>query len=150
MFVEDAKKRVSSFVFPQEKDQEEVYELSTNIWNNLHRSPPEKLTSPRLSRVSSDQIPDLIPGTPKTIQEAMDQGLPTEEDWNLMLQIAQEQVFQTDEPIISEGEVTQRLYQIISGNVRIERSIIPAQNEDVEYTGKGSIRDKGTKYLTLL
>jgi hypothetical protein len=97
VFVEEFKKKTTSFAFSQEKDQHEVYELSTNIWTNLRRAPPDKVTSPRLSRVPSEDI--ASPSRPRET----DQGLPTEEDWNLMLQIAQEQTFQKDESITSEG-----------------------------------------------
>ena len=67
------------------------------------------------------------------------------------MKTAQEVTFRKDAVIVAEGDIYQRLYQVIRGSVRVERSVIlPNEEISLEHyiNKKNSLRDKGRKILT--
>ncbi len=97
-----------------------------NIWCNFKKL---SQTEPRNSTVVLDSESSELQQA-KTKQK---NNLPTEEDWMLILNCANEFSFNKDDIIICEGDTFQRLYQIIKGFVRVERSVIPtAAAEDTK------------------
>jgi hypothetical protein len=146
LFVENKKRSViMQFSYQSKEDQEEAYTLILNLWTNYNKLHSEASKSKIPPSPALSHRPESPPKTESDNRKSLVDPLTTE-DWMLILNCAKEHVFTKDSVIIAEGDAFQRLYQIIKGTVRIERSVIP-QNHEPE--GEAKSRPKAEKGLLL-
>lgn len=131
------------FEFSSIEQRDEAFSIIYNLWETLKKkleyqknqmkselSPPSVpfpvLTNSLLSTEMKNLESNTLKKSHKKTKSKLDFvcDLPNEEDWNLLLKRAKNLTVTKNTTIIQEGEINTKLYQIVKGTVRVEKTFI--------------------------
>eukprot|EP01114_Cavostelium_apophysatum_P015009 TRINITY_DN4008_c0_g1_i4.p1 TRINITY_DN4008_c0_g1~~TRINITY_DN4008_c0_g1_i4.p1 ORF type:complete len:1425 (+),score=391.51 TRINITY_DN4008_c0_g1_i4:717-4991(+) len=95
--------------FSSQDARDEAFDMMDSLWQSFSSNSRLFKKLGESSELNDEDFPQ-------------DPEMLTTEDWQLLLQGAKCVTFRKDEPIVTEGQYFQRIYQIVQGSCRIEKS----------------------------